>query len=152
MTKAVDPYSRVYWRIVDDERFATIYGSDAHLASWLRLLLGADQAWPASASLPSSVKRSSVTALADCGLVEVRPGGMYRIHGLDAERTRRQSQAETAASVRWTVSNARASREHPVSNTERMPRRDETRREQDKGIQRGTSSTYAADGLVDPDR
>ena len=101
MTKAQDPYSRVYWRIVDDDRFAAVYGNDHHLAAWLRLLLGADQAWPASASLPASVRRASVAALTNCGLIESRTSGMYRIHGLDAERSRRQSSAAAAASARW---------------------------------------------------
>lgn len=125
MTKPSDPYSRVYWRIVDDDRFADIYGNDSHLASWLRLLIGADQSWPASAPLPASVKRASVRALSGCGLVELRPGSMYRIHGLDAERGRRQSQAEAAASARWSGSNADRMRQHPESNAQGMPRRDE---------------------------
>jgi hypothetical protein len=127
MTKPADPYSRVYWRIVDDERFADIYGSDAHLAAWLRLLLGADQAWPASAPIPASCRRGSVEALVTCGLVELRPGGLYRIHGLDAERGRRASHAETAASVRWSSGSAHGTGEHPASTANGMPRRDETR-------------------------
>jgi hypothetical protein len=125
MTKPADPYSRVYWRIVDDERFADIYGSDAHLAAWLRLLLGADQAWPASAPLPANVRRGSVQALVTCGLVDLRPGGFYRIHGLDAERGKRQTQAEAAANARHHGSNAEGMREQPVSNAEGMPRRAE---------------------------
>lgn len=83
-------YSRVYWSIVDDPKFVTIYDDDRHLASWLRLLLIADQAHPASAHLPSNVRRSSVTALADVELIDLLPGGRYRVHGLDAEREKRR--------------------------------------------------------------
>jgi hypothetical protein len=83
-------YSRVYWSIVDDPKFVTIYDSDTHLAAWLRLLLIADQAHPASAHLPSNVRRSSVKALAECELIDLLPGSRYRVHGLDAERERRR--------------------------------------------------------------
>lgn len=82
-------YSRVYWSIVDDPKFVTIYDSDAHLAAWLRLLLIADQAHPASAHLPANVRKSSVKALAECELIDLA-GSRYRIHGLDAERERRR--------------------------------------------------------------
>jgi len=82
-------YSRVYWSIVDDPKFISIYDDDHHLASWLRLLLIADQAHPASAHLPANVRRQSVTALADCGLIDLS-GQRYRVHGLDAERERRR--------------------------------------------------------------
>lgn len=86
-------YSRVYWSIVDDPKFVTIYDSDAHLAAWLRLLLIADQAHPASAHLPSNVRRLSVAALAGVELIDLLPGHRYRVHGLDAERLRRRDAA-----------------------------------------------------------
>lgn len=117
MAKATDKYSRVYWRIVDDERFEAIYGNDAHLAAWLRLLLIADQAWPASANVPASVRRSSLTALVSCGLVESRPGGIYRVHGLDAERMRRSSVGDAGAAARWSDPTPDAMRSH----TDRIP-------------------------------
>lgn len=86
------PYSRVYWMIGDDPKFDTIYDDDHHLAAWLRLLLIADQAHPASAHLPANVRRSSVKALADVGLVDLA-GSRYRIHGLNAERSKRRDSA-----------------------------------------------------------
>jgi hypothetical protein len=33
------PYSRVYWAIIDDPKFKSIYDDNHHLASWMRLLL-----------------------------------------------------------------------------------------------------------------
>lgn len=86
------PYSRVYWSIVDDSKFESIYDDDHHLAAWLRLLLIADQAHPASAHLPANVLRRSVRALAEVGLIDIS-GQRYRVHGLDAERSRRASQS-----------------------------------------------------------
>jgi hypothetical protein len=83
-------YSRVYWSIVDDSKFVNVYDSDANLAAWLRLLLIADQAHPASAHLPSNVRRAAVTALAEAELIDLLPGSRYRVHGLDAERERRR--------------------------------------------------------------
>ena len=83
------PYSRVYWSIIDDERFADVYDSDALLGLWLRLLLIADQAWPASALLPSGLRRKNVQILRKAGLLEAEGGRKFRVHGLDAERERR---------------------------------------------------------------
>lgn len=83
-------YSRVYWSIVDDPKFAAIYDDDHHLAAWMRLLLVADQSHPASAHVPAGCRRASVRALIDAGLVDMVTGTTYRIHGLDAERSRRR--------------------------------------------------------------
>lgn len=82
-------YSRVYWTIVDDEKFVEIYDDDRHLACWLRLLLIADQAHPSSAHLPAGVRGVSVRALEAVGLIDVS-GSRYRVRGLDAERERRR--------------------------------------------------------------
>ena len=87
------PYSRVYWTIIDDERFANVYKSDAALATWLRLLLIADQSWPASAHIPARSSRRAVRLLSAAGLIETIPGQLFRIHGLDAERERRSAAA-----------------------------------------------------------
>lgn len=83
-------YSRVYWTIVDDPKFASIFDDDHHLSAWLRMLLIADQSHPASAHMPTNVRRASVRVLADVGLVELIADHRYRIRGLDAERERRR--------------------------------------------------------------
>lgn len=85
-------YSRVYWSIIDDPKFATVYDDDHRLATWLRLLLAADQAWPASANLPFGVRKASVAVLCSVGLIDVT-GTRYRVRGLDAERQRRKEWA-----------------------------------------------------------
>jgi hypothetical protein len=89
------PYSRVYWSIVDDPKFAGIYDDDRHLATWLRLLIAADALWPASCPVPGNARKASVTALVTAGLVDLGTGYRFRIHGLDAERGRRRDAART---------------------------------------------------------
>lgn len=81
-------YVRVYYEIIDDERFAHVYNDDASLATWLRMLLDADALWPASASLPRSMSRRVLQVLTASGLIEVT-GSRFRVHGLDTERQRR---------------------------------------------------------------
>jgi hypothetical protein len=81
-------YVRVYYSIIDDDRFKHVYSDNAALAAWLRMLLDADALWPASASLPSSLPKRVLRILTDSGLIEVS-GARFRVHGLDAERQRR---------------------------------------------------------------
>lgn len=84
------PYSRVYWSIVDDPKFADIYDDDRRLATWLRLLILADQSYPASAGIPLGTNQKALAALVDAGLVDRGTGNRFRIHGLDAERAKRR--------------------------------------------------------------
>jgi len=94
------PYSRVYWGIVDDPKFSTIYDDDHHLAAWLRMLVVADQSYPTSAQVPANIRRASVKALSEAHLITVT-GRRFRIVGLDAERERRSESARNAAAWRW---------------------------------------------------
>lgn len=80
------PYSRVYWSVIDDEKFREVYDDDRALACWLRLLIAADAIWPAPASIPATARKAPVAVLVRVGLVDLQPGGRYRIHGLDSER------------------------------------------------------------------
>jgi hypothetical protein len=52
-------YVRVYYSVVDDERFTGVYDTP-HLATWLRLLLLADAMWPASAYVPATERKASL--------------------------------------------------------------------------------------------
>jgi hypothetical protein len=126
MTKPTDPYSRVYWKVRSDERFVGIYSDDHHFATWVRLLIAAEAAWPEPADIPSTARRASLRALSDAGIIVLLDAGLFRVHGLDAERMRRQERAATAASARWMltgpVSNADGMQTHPVSNADGMPR------------------------------
>lgn len=89
------PYSRVYWSINGDPRFDGVYGDDAALALWLRLLMTADALWPAPAPLPRSARPKPLGKLIEAGIVELSGMDHYRIHGLDSERERRKQLATT---------------------------------------------------------
>lgn len=87
------PYSRVYWSIMEDAKFDGIREDMRHFGTWSLLLIVADMAWPAPAFVPPGLPRASVRALAECGLVDTLSGGRFRIHGLEAERSRRRDAA-----------------------------------------------------------
>ena len=120
MTKAIDPYSRVYWRAIDDSKFRDIWADDAALAAWLRLLVAADMAWPASASLYHGVRKVALDKLVAVKLVDLITGHRFRIHGLDAERAKRSAKAKDAADNRWGGSPSDADASHD-SDAEQPP-------------------------------
>ena len=133
MSRDERPYSRHYWDLVDDPKFVEIYDDDHHYATWSRLLMVADQAWPASAHLPLTARRTSVKKLADVELIDLRPGGRFRIHGLDKERAKRSQKGKDAADARWgnATSNAGSNAQSNASaSDDGMPRRDETRKDE----------------------
>jgi hypothetical protein len=113
MSLASDRYSRLYHRLVDDEKFKDVYANDARFACWVRLLLIADAAYPSPAPIPMGLKRSALDHLVNVGLVDLLPGNRYAIHGLQAERQRRSRQPAAAARQRWANSrDASAVRPH----------------------------------------
>lgn len=133
------PYSRVYWTIRNDDRLkSTIYPDDHHLATWLRLLVAADMAWPAPADIPSSARRASLTALEAAGVIEILPGGLFCFHGLDTERGRRAESARSSAAHRWQTERIPDASQ---SDTGRNARRDETRRDEKETRQEGSPAT-----------
>lgn len=89
------PYSRLYWSVMDDDKFDGIREDMRHFGTWSLLLMVADMAWPAPAFLPPAPK-ASVAALVTAGLVDLLSGNRYRVHGLDAERGRRSDAAREA--------------------------------------------------------
>jgi hypothetical protein len=96
-----EPFARVYYTIVADERFTDIYPNDAHLATWLRMLLVAEGTYPAPAPITRKTNPKSLKALVDCGLIELVGDDHYRVHGMRAEREKRSKSASDAAWVRW---------------------------------------------------
>lgn len=121
------PYSRIYHELVDDPMFAAVFDDDRSFGSWVKLLMVADAMWPASAPLPS--RNPTIRRLIECGLVIEKPGNRYTIRGLDKERAQRRDSARIGAAKRW--DNAR--------NAFAMPRRDETRKDE-QGIWNGGGS------------
>lgn len=100
MTAQADPYVRVYYRIIDDPRFESVYDDDRLLATWLRLLLTADATYPAPAPIPANVNRRAFGQLVQVGLIEATTAHRYRVHGLTAEREKRSDAARAAANAR----------------------------------------------------
>ena len=94
-------YCRVYHSIIDDAKFAAVYQDDRRLALWLRLLIGADQAYPAPAVLQRSANMLALAHLVEVRLVELVGSDHYRICGLAAERTARSNASRIAARMRW---------------------------------------------------
>jgi hypothetical protein len=142
------PYSRVYWTVRNDLRLTGIYSDDHHWATWNRLLLAADMAWPAPADLPANARRASLRALEAAGVIELLPGGLFCFHGLDTERGRRSSAATASAKARWTQSERApdALRTHPKRIPNGMldeTRRDETSRDDAREISDGRTDLEA---------
>lgn len=113
-------YVRVYYSVVNDDRFAEIYHDGRRFGTWLQLLLIADAMYPADAPIPAYVHRASLKALTDCGLVEIRAHQHFRVHGLASERGLRSESGRIAAGARW----------HSGRNADPMPRRDKTRQDE----------------------
>jgi hypothetical protein len=124
----------VYWSIVDDEKFAAIYDDDRHLATWLRLLLIADQAHPSSPAIPTGCRKASIAALVEAELIDLGTGNRYRVHGLDAERERRR----IAATSRGPNGTPTVTGRSPDGIQTRGLRRDETRRDETSRARNGT--------------
>jgi hypothetical protein len=114
------PYSRVYWSVMDDAKFDGIREDPRHFGAWCLLLIVADMAFPAPAFPPPTVSRASMKALTEAGLVDRLSGGRFRIHGLETERAKRSQYGRNAAEVRW----------HGKRNAD--PVLDETRRDKQR--------------------
>lgn len=137
------PYSRIYHSIVDDPKFATVYDDDRRLGTWLRLLIVAEQAYPASAHIPQGTNRAAVLALVDAGLIDLGTGSRYRIHGLDAERTRRSE----AARVGGLASGRSRAVEHSSNGRSTETNLDETRLDKTSNTRAKARNTVDADPL-----
>ncbi len=84
MTRPGEPYSRIYWSVIDD--YPDVYEDDATFSLWVRMLLNADAAYPMRPICPKQTK--VLGRLVDAGLVIVERG-RYTVRGLSQERDRR---------------------------------------------------------------
>ena len=121
MTAQADPYVRVYYRIMDDPKFADVYTDKATLGTWLTLLIHADALYPTAATLPHGIKKASVDKLVGAGLVDLLPNHRYRMHGLAAEREQRSEHGRKAALARYGQSTSNASAMHEQSTSSARP-------------------------------
>jgi hypothetical protein len=97
VTVQEDPYVRVYYRALTDEKFRGLT-SDAW-GHWVRLLVIADGMYPAPAPLPRWVKAGPLRELETSRIVAVE-GEYFRIVGMDPERAKRSEAATFAADVK----------------------------------------------------
>lgn len=98
---SANPYSRIYWSVMDDIKFNGIREDVRLFGAWSLLLVVADMAWPSSAYVPRTIPPAAFRKLVACELVDELPGHRFQLHGLDAERGKRQQYARDAAAVRW---------------------------------------------------
>lgn len=115
-------YSRVYWTVIDDPKFELVYDDNDALATWLRLLLIADQAHPAPAHLPRGARAAVVNKLAKAGIVDLLPGDRYRIHGLAAERAWRKAEGARIRSRGASDAVRDTQTPHALRDTQSTPR------------------------------
>lgn len=136
-----DRYARVRFSIMDDPKFDGIRENTGMLGAWTLCLVVAEMAWPSPAFRPPWVSDRQFAALVDHGLVDPTPNGCYRIHGLDAERSRRTEQARTASNARWNAPSI------PASNAPAVGPRMPSKAKQSKSIeeQHSTRATDPAD-------
>ena len=131
-----DPYSRIYWCVMDDTKFDGIREDVRLFGSWSLMLVVADMAWPAPAFVPPAVPPRALASLVDCGLIDLLTGRRYRVHGLDAEREKRSQLARNAAAMRW----------HSGRNADDVLDEDETRTRRDEIPPPPTSGGKRKDG------
>ncbi len=112
-------YVRVYYDL--EREYGPVFQDDTCLATWLRLLMIAEDRWPNVAEIPRSARTSSVRRLIEAGLVIAVPPYGFRILGLDAERTRRSNAGRNAAGIRWGIADG---------NAKPMPRHDTPRHDE----------------------
>lgn len=100
-------YSRVYWSVMDDERFADVWPNQSALGLWLQLLLLADASWPVRPNLPPP--SDELTLLVQASLIIPVGRYQYRVRGMDDEKVRRQEHGRAAALHRWDAQGTAAS-------------------------------------------
>jgi hypothetical protein len=98
MTAQTDPYVRVYYRVLADDKFRSL--SSAAWGHWVRLLVIADSMHPSSAPLPRWVERKPLQELVAARIVDLEGGDYFRIHGMTTERAQRTEAATFAAEVK----------------------------------------------------
>lgn len=116
-------WARVYY---DDLKrdYPDVWRDNDALASWLRLLVIAEVAWPSEPELPRSINHRILSKLVDAGLIATGPDYTFAVRGHNAERSDRNASALAGANARW---NANA---HANASASAMPKRelDETKR------------------------
>lgn len=80
---SAERFARIPYAFLDDPAFAEVYENDIQFATWVRLWMAADNAWPAPAPIPRSVNAEAFTYLVTVGLVTAGRSDHYRMVGMD---------------------------------------------------------------------
>lgn len=139
-------YARFYYdRFIAD--FPKVYESDRLFAAWMRLLVGAEKAWPNDPEVPRRVSPATLAALVEEGVVTVS-GYHYRLRGYHAERKRRAEVGKAGANARW---HANASANGHANASAHAIRRTRTRESNEEAEQGRRALGNRAPGvLVEP--
>lgn len=117
MSRQDDPYLELYWRLA--EEYPEVWDDDRALAWYVRLLKGAEAAWPTAADTPAGIHPRTWALLVggtDALVIPEANGRRYRIRGLDKKRDARSTAASKAARSRW-----RNAGRNAHGNAETMP-------------------------------
>lgn len=136
-------YSRVYWSVMDDEKFQGIYEDDGAFACWVRLLMTADALYPQAPHLPRSTKKRPLQMLVDARIVDLLANHRYRIRGLDSERERRKALATTRGPDAHQTVTGRL----PDGFGDQTPSQAEKSREENSQAEQSARATDPADAL-----
>lgn len=94
-------FVRIYYDDLEADYGQPCWFNPTGLSTYVRLLAGADKAWPSLPDIPRSVRRADLADLVAVGLVTIEPNDKYSVKGYAAERGDRQSKAKSAAAASW---------------------------------------------------
>ncbi len=151
--KTERPYVRIYH---DDlmRDYPHVWKDDPALAAFDRLLVVADKMWPTLPELPRAIRPRALAILTQVSettghaLIELVQPHSFRIRGHNTERAKRQDAARNAAAMRW--DSGRNADRNATGNAESMPRRDETKNENQGSTRPSSSNGARARGPVYP--
>jgi hypothetical protein len=101
VSRAERRFVRVYYDDLERDYATPCWFNPTGLSTYVRLLAGADKAWPSSPELPRSVRRADITQLVEAGIVVLEPNHHYIVKGYAKERAEREALAKKAANKRW---------------------------------------------------
>lgn len=129
-----EPYSRIYWHVMSDDKFDGIREDARLFGAWALLLVFADMAYPAPAYIPPIVARAAFRRLVDCGLVDDLGQHRYRVRGLEAERNRRSNAGRAGGIASGRSRSGRSTIVHaplPIRPAEKQPSKAEQEQSKD---------------------
>lgn len=101
MSRVDRRFVRVYYDDLERDYAEPCWFNPTGLSTYVRLLAGADKAWPSLPELPRAIRRADLTKLVAAGIVVLEANHHYSVKGYAKERSERESLARKAANKRW---------------------------------------------------